>query len=733
MKICKNNYQNNIIINNYAENKNNLKNKENDSYSLFNKTFTNNFCLDDNRNNNNEYNLKTTEKEDLVKIKKERILSQKKYMVNEPNKFNKIDKTRNNEVFDNNNNNFNQTLSNLGSIQNNKKKVYHLPKSLKNKIINSDNKNPKFFPKKLKNNNSNNRYNEKIKPQKLNFKSDNHKELFFIKDHQKQANKSEANYQLNMKVSKDNEEKINFIPRLRNDKEERETELYAKISNNDNKEKVLNKRITGINKREKELNEKEKKLNKDISEINIREKKLEERKIEFDKREKELNEREKEVKNKIEENDKKEKNLNEREKELNKKKKEIDKREKELNEKLSKFEIEYKEQKNIKEENSSLKNKNKELENILNDLKSKFNKNPLILYTKPTLIGLDNRGATCFMNAILQCLSQTKELTNYFLSETNKTKIINNNIFLKNKNEPQLSPLYYELIQNLWATNKSNAYNPYNFIKKINEMNPLIISGQIDDSKELIIFILDQLHKELKKNLVDNDINVPFNQYNNNTFKNFFKNFKENCSIISDIFFGVNQTINCINNYNSPNLFGPVNYNYEIFICLIFPLDDVRKMKNNSNQNINFNFNQINNNIISIYDCFLFNQKKELFECQNQYNINKVSIYASPNILIIILNRSRGNMYDVKLNYTETIDITEYVLMKEKPRIIYNLYGVISHICQGNQNAHYIASCKSPIDNKWYRYNDSLVTPINNLQSDVLDYGIPYILFYRKH
>ena len=69
-----------------------------------------------------------------------------------------------------------------------------------------------------------------------------------------------------------------------------------------------------------------------------------------------------------------------------------------------------------------------------------------MLYTKPTLIGLNNIGATCFMNATLQCLSQTKALTNYFLNENNKTKIINNNINLKSNNESQLSPFYYELI-----------------------------------------------------------------------------------------------------------------------------------------------------------------------------------------------------------------------------------------------------------------------------------------------
>ena len=42
-------------------------------------------------------------------------------------------------------------------------------------------------------------------------------------------------------------------------------------------------------------------------------------------------------------------------------------------------------------------------------------------------------------------ISQTKSLTNYFLNEKNKDKIINNNIALKNKNNYQLSPIYLEL------------------------------------------------------------------------------------------------------------------------------------------------------------------------------------------------------------------------------------------------------------------------------------------------
>ena len=80
---------------------------------------------------------------------------------------------------------------------------------------------------------------------------------------------------------------------------------------------------------------------------------------------------------------------------------------------------------------------------------------PIFLYLNPTLVGLNNIGATCFMNATLQCLSQTEALTNYFLKEKNNKRIINNNIAIKNKNNLQLSPAYLELVIFFW-----NEYGP---------------------------------------------------------------------------------------------------------------------------------------------------------------------------------------------------------------------------------------------------------------------------------
>ena len=404
---------------------------------------------------------------------------------------------------------------------------------------------------------------------------------------------------------------------------------------------------------------------------------------------------------------------------------------------------------------NNLKNKNLSNNNpiIEDSLKKIESYKPLSEYKYPTLIGLNNIGATCFMNATLQCLSQTKDLTNYFLKESNKYHIINNNFAINNKNNLQLSPAYLELIQHLWDKNRNNSFSPTNFMNIVEKMNPLFKQGQAGDSKDFIIFILEQLHKELKKSIKSlnrnrsaPNITISLNQYDkNNAFNHFFEEFQKECSIISDVFFGFNETtnecLNCKNNYNSKGINNPICYNYGIFNCLIFPLEEVKKMKNISMQNYNY-INIPQNNCVSIYECFYYNQKTDLFSgdnknycniCKQLFNSLYTSkIFSGPQNLVLILNRGKNNIYNVKIDFTETIDITEYVSAKDKPKIMYNLYGVITHIGQSGPNAHFVASCKSPIDNNWYRYNDSLVNKITNIRKEVIDFGTPYILFYEK-
>ena len=162
-------------------------------------------------------------------------------------------------------------------------------------------------------------------------------------------------------------------------------------------------------------------------------------------------------------------------------------------------------------------------------------------------------------------------------------------------------------------------------------MNPLFKAGEAGDSKDFIIFILEQLHKELKKSVKSlnksYNINNPYknlilNQYDkNNAFSSFFSSFQDECSIISDIFFGFTESTNeclfCKKNCNSRGGNNNICYNYGIFNFIIFPLEEVKNSKNNNIAQKNYN------NEVSIYDCFHYNQKSYLFTGEHKNYCNR--------------------------------------------------------------------------------------------------------------
>ena len=191
----------------------------------------------------------------------------------------------------------------------------------------------------------------------------------------------------------------------------------------------------------------------------------------------------------------------------------------------------------------------------------------------------------------------------------------------------------------------------------------------------------------------------------------------------------------------------PTKYSFQAFNFLIFPLDEVKNYKNKKimitiDKNKSININQFKNmnqilqiNQVTIYDCFEYFQKEESLvmwcnECKALLPSKKQKfIYNGSNILIIILNR--GEM-EVKLDYYESIDLKNFILKKDRISMIYDLYGVVTYLKGSGDKGHYVASCKSPCNNKWYRYNDKIVTPIMDMQKEIIDFENSYILFYQK-
>ena len=97
-------------------------------------------------------------------------------------------------------------------------------------------------------------------------------------------------------------------------------------------------------------------------------------------------------------------------------------------------EIELISQNKILEYNSILKDNIKRKKTLQ---RISIKNNPLLLYKKPSLIGLNISGQPKFFNSILQCFSNIPELTNFFL--------LNN--FANEEKQKDIYPFSYQYSQ----------------------------------------------------------------------------------------------------------------------------------------------------------------------------------------------------------------------------------------------------------------------------------------------
>ena len=343
-------------------------------------------------------------------------------------------------------------------------------------------------------------------------------------------------------------------------------------------------------------------------------------------------------------------------------------------------------------------------------------------------IGLENIGVACYMNATLQCFCHIEKFVNFFKYSQQVNSMVRNN-----KNN--LTSSFKLLIEKLWPNNYDESYSqkyyaPEEFKNKISQMNPLFEGIAANDAKDLIYFIIMTLHQELNKakKSDNNNNNTNLDQRNQQVMlNNFAQNFiSENQSIISNLFYGINCNINQCCNCNS-NF-----YNYQIYFSLVFPLEEVRKFKNNS----------FLNNSVNIYDCFDYDRKVNLMYGENSMFCNFCKqttnckmctcLKTGPEILILLLKRGKGIEFNVKINFMEDLDLSNYIELKNTV-FKYKLIGVITHIGKCNSSGHFIAFCKDPISQSWNKYNDAIVSEVKDFQNEVINFGEPYILFCQKY
>ena len=152
-------------------------------------------------------------------------------------------------------------------------------------------------------------------------------------------------------------------------------------------------------------------------------------------------------------------------------------------------------------------------------------------------------------------------------------------------------------------------------------------------------------------------------------------------------------------------------------------------------------FNNFNNNIVDIYDCFNYEQRITSMIGDNAMYCNyckktwsnsmRTFLTTGPEILIIILNRGKGIEFKIKINFYLELNLNNYIEL-QNTGTQYELFGVITHIGESSMSGHFIAYCKDLWNNQWLKFNDAIVSQVKDFRSEVIDFAMPYLLFYQK-
>ncbi|XP_076590884.1 ubiquitin carboxyl-terminal hydrolase 2a isoform X1 [Chaetodon auriga] len=331
------------------------------------------------------------------------------------------------------------------------------------------------------------------------------------------------------------------------------------------------------------------------------------------------------------------------------------------------------------------------------------------------LVGLKNLGNTCFMNSILQCLSNTHSLRDYCLHNSHRRDLNNNS-----RTNTALMEEFAKLIQTMWTSSSSEAVSPSEFKTQIQRYAPRFVGYNQQDAQEFLRFLLDGLHNEVNRvtvrprGTVEDFDHLPDEEKGKKMWSKYLE--REDSKIV-DLFVGqLKSSLTCSHCGFCSTVFDP-------FWDLSLPI-----AKKGYGE-------------VSLMDCMrLFtkedvldgDEKPTCYRCKARRRCTKkFTIQKFPKILVLHLKRfseaRRTSKLSTFVNFPmKDLDLREFA-SENSINAVYNLYAVSNH-SGTTMGGHYTAYCRNPNSGEWYTFNDSRVTPMSSSQVRSSD---AYVLFYE--
>ncbi|XP_017289641.1 ubiquitin carboxyl-terminal hydrolase 2a isoform X2 [Kryptolebias marmoratus] len=330
------------------------------------------------------------------------------------------------------------------------------------------------------------------------------------------------------------------------------------------------------------------------------------------------------------------------------------------------------------------------------------------------LVGLKNLGNTCFMNSILQCLSNTQSLRDYCLHNSHRRDLNNNS-----RTNTALMEEFAKLIQTIWTSSSSEAVSPSEFKTQIQRYAPRFVGYNQQDAQEFLRFLLDGLHNEVNRvtvrprGIMEDFDHLPDEEKGKKMWSKYLE--REDSKIV-DLFVGqLRSSLTCSHCGFCSTVFDP-------FWDLSLPIAK--------------GYGEV-----SLMDCMrLFtkedvldgDEKPTCYRCKARRRCTKkFTIQNFPKILVLHLKRfseaRRTSKLSTFVNFPmKDLDLREFA-SENSTNAVYNLYAVSNH-SGTTMGGHYTAYCRNPNSGEWYTFNDSRVTPMSSSQVRSSD---AYVLFYE--